>query len=323
MRIAVTNSSTLCTDADVAAWCEAITAQLVEVAQHWGRLPVPVLFAPGGATPAAGYDTIVILDDADQAGALGWHASATGSFPFGRVFARPAIDNHVSVSSVLSHEILELFVDPFVGLWASDMTSRQYALELCDPVEGDSYDIGGVAVSNYALPAWFDAADQTGPWDRMGTTKGPFQLAPGGYAVFLDEGGLHTIFGDRYPEWRKATKESPAARTARRWSHHRDHGSPPWWASELLHAVHGLRESMVMLVSDQSHLDADVQALVAGLDAIEQEIAALKNQPQAASLDFSALDAAVSRLQGDAQPPAPPTPPDQPPVVPPVEPPTT
>lgn len=59
----------------------------------------------------------------------------------------------------------------------------------------------------------------------------------------------------------------------------------------------------------QAHLDQDVQALTAGISNVEAEIAALKNQPPAAQLDFTALDAAVARLAGDAPAPTPdPTP---------------
>lgn len=68
-------------------------------------------------------------------------------------------------------------------------------------------------------------------------------------------------------------------------------------------AVRSLTESMVQLMSDQSHLDADVQALGAGLDAIEAEIAQLKQANPA--VDFTGLDAAVSRLQADAPAPGP------------------
>lgn len=56
------------------------------------------------------------------------------------------------------------------------------------------------------------------------------------------------------------------------------------------------------LSQDQSHPDADVQALqaaearnAAALTAVAQEIADLKNQPGATALDFTALDAAVAQ----------------------------
>lgn len=57
---------------------------------------------------------------------------------------------------------------------------------------------------------------------------------------------------------------------------------------------------------NQAKLDTDVQALTDGLTAVEQEIADLKNQPGAENLDFTGLDGAVSRLQGD-EPAAPAT----------------
>lgn len=63
------------------------------------------------------------------------------------------------------------------------------------------------------------------------------------------------------------------------------------------------------ILSDQAHLDADVTALLAGLAAVEAEIAALKNVPTSPPLDFTGLDAAVAQLTADAPAPAtPPTP---------------
>jgi aryl carrier-like protein len=58
------------------------------------------------------------------------------------------------------------------------------------------------------------------------------------------------------------------------------------------------------LMTDQEHLDADVQALGAGLDEIVAEIDALKAQHPA--VDFTALDAVVARVQGVAADNAPP-----------------
>jgi peptidoglycan hydrolase CwlO-like protein len=80
----------------------------------------------------------------------------------------------------------------------------------------------------------------------------------------------------------------------------------PRWANTLTSAIRALTKEIHKMSESQQHLDADVQALTAGLDAVEAEIAALKNQPPAAALDFTALDAAVARLQGDAPAPTPP-----------------
>jgi hypothetical protein len=62
-------------------------------------------------------------------------------------------------------------------------------------------------------------------------------------------------------------------------------------------------EGIATLMTDQDKLDADVAAENTAISAIEAEIAALKNQPPAASLDFTGLDAAVAKLQGDAPAP--------------------
>lgn len=72
----------------------------------------------------------------------------------------------------------------------------------------------------------------------------------------------------------------------------------PTWAHVLNHNLMLINRKADKIMSDQSHLDADVQALGAGLDAIEAEIAALKTANPA--VDFTALDAAVARVQADA-----------------------
>lgn len=82
------------------------------------------------------------------------------------------------------------------------------------------------------------------------------------------------------------------------------------------HLEHHLKEierTLETVTSNQEQLNADVSALGDAIAAVEQEVSDLKNQPPEA-LDFTGLDAAVARLQGDAPAPAPApvTPPDQP-----------
>lgn len=76
------------------------------------------------------------------------------------------------------------------------------------------------------------------------------------------------------------------------------------------HKLDHVIEGITKLTTDQEHLDADVQALGTALSTIADEIAALKSQPGAPALDFSALDAAVAQAQGLATPPAPSAPAD-------------
>src|SRR5262249_19238136 len=63
--------------------------------------------------------------------------------------------------------------------------------DVCDPVEGDEYDLGGVPVANFVLPTWF----RPGPLpddalvDYLGRLSDPFTLSPGGHALFCTELG--------------------------------------------------------------------------------------------------------------------------------------
>jgi hypothetical protein len=118
---------------------------------------------------------------------------------------------------VLSHEVLEMFVDPNCNLWGSNGQGRVYSLEVCDPVEAPTYEVNGVSVSNFVTPAWFDPqAPKTAQFDRLAKVPGPFGILPGGYVVYSAEGREHQQFGAEFPDWRKQTKTAPTARTRRR-----------------------------------------------------------------------------------------------------------
>lgn len=230
MLIAVVNQSTLVPDAAASLMTRACAAQLrTNAAPIYDRTPAAVVFFPAMMAVPAGASTIALLDDSDQAGALGWHTEQAGGAMFGRVFARPVLTNGgdlltlpLSVASVLSHEVLELFVDPHVNLWADDNAGTAYALEVCDPVESDSYtmlvDTTRVTVSNFVTPAWFDRlAGPHARLDWMGKVKAPFTMSAGGYVVVESEGHVTQRFGETYPPaWRQATKDDLLSRTHRR-----------------------------------------------------------------------------------------------------------
>jgi hypothetical protein len=228
--ITVVNKSTRCTDADVQTMTRACAAQVQQhAAPLWGQVPIPVVYAQNEQVAPPGSWVIAVLDDPDQARALGWHTENQGDLIYGRVFAAPVLDNggavltgNLTVSSVLSHEVLETLVDPHVNLWASDGAVAAYAVEVADPVESDSYTIavpgaGDVAVSNFVTPHWFDPQASTSEqFDYLGNVSKPFQMTKGGYVVLMKEGKQQEKFGDAYPEWRKATKKADTSRYARR-----------------------------------------------------------------------------------------------------------
>lgn len=219
--IAVVNKSTRASRASVELATRACAHQLrYDAAPAWNITPVPVVFYVHEENVPSGAWKILIFDDPDQAGVLGWHSEGPDGLPFGRVFAGPTIDNHVSVSSVLSHEVLEAFVDPRVNAWAMSPIGELWAIEVGDPVESFGYlvkvDNSAVEVSDFALPAFFDGAARPGrPVDFMGKLTSPFSLGKGGYAVVQKAGSITERFGDEYPAWRMSMKTG-ASRSARR-----------------------------------------------------------------------------------------------------------
>jgi hypothetical protein len=227
LQIAIMNGSTRVTDAEAALMTAAVGRQVSrDVWPAWGiRLPSVTYFPPGSAPPPVMH-IITLTDTIDDApaGVLGYHTEDPGGRQWGIVAASPSLDSggdvltgDWSVASILSHEVCELLVDPACNLWAANGHGRAYSYEVCDPVEAPTYVINGVSVSNFVLPAWFDPELPSGArYDHMGVLKAPFTLAPGGYCVYLSQGTEHQLQGDKFPEWRKAMKAGPYARTRRR-----------------------------------------------------------------------------------------------------------
>ena len=227
--IIVVNKSTLISNSNVKLMACACATQIkIHAALLWGKAPIPVIYSSTVQDAAPGSWVIAVLDDADQAGDLGWHTEDQGDLVYGRVFARPALDaggtalsGEYAVSSVLSHEVLESFSDPSCSLWAQTLQGPLVAYEVCDPVESDGYTItvGGwpVQVSNFVTPSWFDPqASSTDRFDYLGNVHAPFTMSKGGYWVQMQNGKVSQKFGESFPEWKKATKLADTSRAARR-----------------------------------------------------------------------------------------------------------
>jgi hypothetical protein len=183
-----------------------------------------VLFCVDESQIPAGSDIITLTDTIAgvPAGVLGFHTQTAGR-PWGVVACAPPLDNGSqvltgdwSVSSILSHEVLELACDPACSFWAST-GRRAYALEVCDPVEAPTYDVNGISVSNFTYPWYFDpAALRTDQKDYLDLLDVPFEVLPGGYVVYVSQGKEHQVYGDEFPQWRREMKAGPNARTQRR-----------------------------------------------------------------------------------------------------------
>lgn len=138
----------------------------------------------------AGSWWLVILDNSDMAGALGYHETTPEGLPIGKVFARTDLQFGLDSAVTASHELLEMLADPYIdtikGVVMFNGQPRIYACEVCDPVEADAlgYLINGVRVSDFVTPAWFHPGEP-GPYSFRQNVTAPLQLARGGYISWL------------------------------------------------------------------------------------------------------------------------------------------
>lgn len=188
----------------------------------WGRV-LPSLHLRKIVPPHS--STLAIFDDADQAGALGYHDETPQGLPYGKVFAETILqnggtiqDSANSISVTLSHELLEIVGDPSCNWWADNVDGYSYAMELADAVEGDAYLIDDVYVSNFVTPAFFDPhAPRGARLDYLHRLTRPFTMSRGGYQIRRQANGVVTnVFASGHPAWKIAIKEFAAARTLRR-----------------------------------------------------------------------------------------------------------
>lgn len=134
------------------------------------------------------------------AGAIAFHTSSTKGWPLlfdGITLSDSLIGAGNSVAVAVSHELLETRGDEGCNVYADDGTT-EYAYELCDAVEGMTYELdsSGIWVSNFVTRAFW-VSHRSGPFDFMSTTAGsrvlnapaaPFQTSPVGYQVVRDSG---------------------------------------------------------------------------------------------------------------------------------------
>src|SRR6266446_9564438 len=115
MNIDIINESTVVPDEQLGEWCAALQLQVHrDFEPLWNTGATLALVARGGK-PALDRPWIVVLDDPDMAGALGYHETTATGLPIGKVFAKLTIQNREHVSVILSHELLELLADPHVN----------------------------------------------------------------------------------------------------------------------------------------------------------------------------------------------------------------
>jgi hypothetical protein len=194
IQISVINASTVVTDDDVRPVVDALQKQVTnDFSPAWG-VNAQLNFVTTGSTPPANTWWLTILDDTDQAGALGYHDLTPDGLPIGKVFAGTDLKYGMTWSVTASHELLEMLGDPNINLTVfvqnDQSTGILYAYEVCDACEADNfgYQIGKVLVSDFVFPAWFEGFRTPGStqFDQTKQIQNPLQLLTGGYIGVFD-----------------------------------------------------------------------------------------------------------------------------------------
>ena len=222
--IAITNASTCLSDEQVRAVIAAVQKQVSDEFRAYWDLDCTLTFLTNDQAVTHGWWQIAVLDNPNQAGALGYHELTREGTPLGKVFAKLDMDSGSSWTATLSHELLEMLADPWINWCAVGSDSKIYALEVCDAVEADKlgYIIDGVLVSDFVTPAWFEptSADRL---DFKQHLSKELELARDGYISIFNpaigwtqitakgEGGPRILPGSRLqrrklirPAWRRS-----------------------------------------------------------------------------------------------------------------------
>lgn len=186
--IAITNASTCLADAQVQVVLPALQKHVSNDFQAYWELDCTLAFLSKDQALPIGWWQIVVVDNPDQAGALGYHELTAQGTPLGKIFAKLDLDSGSSWTATLSHELLEMLADPLINWCAIGSDSKIYALEVCDAVEADNlgYFLDGVLVSDFVTPAWFEPACADRLDFKQHVTK-ELELACGGYISIFNE----------------------------------------------------------------------------------------------------------------------------------------
>jgi hypothetical protein len=148
----------------------------------------------------------IYFDDADTAGALGYHDLTHKGQPISKIFVKTTLEAKELVSVTACHELFEMVIDPLANLWAEAHDGTEYAYEMSDPVEEDTFLVDGIAMSNFVHPAWFEPFNHPPgtKFDHLGLLKKPFSMTKGGYMIIKKKGKVSQIYGSKAKEKRFA-----------------------------------------------------------------------------------------------------------------------
>ncbi|WP_028522767.1 hypothetical protein [Runella limosa] len=162
-----------------------------DLAPHWGVDATIKVYETESQVPAGEWKTLIkpVLD----VDVYGYHTVDAKGVPITYLRYQP------NWTVTLSHEIVEMLVNPYGNKIMSgheffgeprdnDPTNDvEYLVEIADPSQttNDGYEIEGVRVSDFFLPAFYDLTYTEGKqYSFTGAIKRPLSLSSGGYISF-------------------------------------------------------------------------------------------------------------------------------------------
>jgi hypothetical protein len=133
----------------------------------------------------SGFWPVMVRDDI-EVDAAGVHCDQNG-----QPFALVSMGRHWSITA--SHEVLEILVDPFGSRMVSGQSLKSgqgrvdYLVEVADPVGDQTYQVNGIAVSDFCTPRYFDPVSSPGvQYSYTGVIDGPRRVIENGYLTWHD-----------------------------------------------------------------------------------------------------------------------------------------
>jgi hypothetical protein len=210
-----------------------------DVAPLWGTA-IDGVRVSNGQDLQPGEMVFAIVDALpDAPGAIAYHDVQGNAVPVAYL-ALSTCNTLDDVSTAISHELCETDGDEDCNEWCDDGQGHEFARELCDAVESNSYpiDLGDgqppIRVSDFLLPAFFEA-NAPGPYnfcatianDNQPRPSAPFATASGGYQIERDSGSneqqvqgatIVHLFGTPRAARRERMKHWSSRATRRGWN---------------------------------------------------------------------------------------------------------
>jgi hypothetical protein len=138
-------------------------------------------------------DAIVYLSSSkESSNPEGFHDRNYRGIPYGVVYTEISEKMGDPWSVTLSHEVLELIADPQANNYVqgpkpNDARKKVFFwFEMCDAVSSQTYEINGIAMQNFLLPAYFEPPVPGARTNFLGTDLKPFGIAPKSYVGFYN-----------------------------------------------------------------------------------------------------------------------------------------